>query len=108
MEKVTIDDILKRYGLRLGDLADQMGVHISLLSRIKTDKYPITKETQRRFQKIYKDNELVNGVIHWKAMYEEKVAENNGLKLEIGRLRKKIRNLKRNKIKLIELLSEEW
>ena len=106
MEKVTVEQILKRYGLREGDLAVQIGVSISLISRIKTDFYPVTSDTQYKFQKVYKGCELVNGYIKWKELYLEQVRINEELKQEIKDLKSRLKKIARSREKLSQLLED--
>ena len=95
MEKtlITIEELLKQKGIKLGDLAIELGVSISLLSKIKNRRERITKNMQSLFQDKYPNYELVNGVIKWKELYGKVVKENFELKDVIKEQNKCIENL---------------
>lgn len=76
---ITIEALLKQRGIKLGDLALELGVSISLLSKIKNRRECITNETQQKFQEKYPNYELVNGMVKWKMLYGEVVRKNFAL-----------------------------
>ena len=59
-EEVTVEEITKKFGLTQTSLAAKIGVHSSLITKIKTGDSPVTEDVQEKFQKEFPDFVLVN------------------------------------------------
>lgn len=60
LEKVTVPEILSKFGITQSTLAQRMEVSDGLISKIKTGASPITEEVQEKFQNVFKGYVLVN------------------------------------------------
>lgn len=83
MIDITVQEILDKTGRTLSTTAADLGISISLLSKIKNSVSPITDETQEKFQKLYPHLRLVNGTILWKEKYLEMVDKYAEAKVEL-------------------------
>lgn len=89
-QKMLIQEILDSYSLKLGELADKVGVSISLVSKIKNGDSPITFATYKKFQKAFPNIEVIGGAEKWKMLYLEKLVEIKNLNKTIEELNAKI------------------
>lgn len=71
MIRVTIKEIMEREKLNKSQLAEMVGLSISLLSKIDRDNETITKETRNKFKAVFPQYELYNGAIVWREKYYE-------------------------------------
>ena len=108
MEKITVEEVCKRYSLTLVNLAEEIGVSISLLSKIKNRIEPVTANTQFKFQKVYPDLELVGGKEKWKEMYKKAVEEIKEKEERISELESKIELYERRFKQIKDLSSEPY
>ena len=60
LEKVTVPEILSKFGITQSTLAQRMEVSDGLISKIKNGASPITEEVQEKFQSVFKGYVLVN------------------------------------------------
>ena len=60
LQKVTVSEILSKFGITQSTLAQRMEVSDGLISKIKTGASPITEEVQEKFQNAFKGYILVN------------------------------------------------
>ena len=60
LEKVTVPEILSKFGITQSTLAQRMEVSDGLISKIKTGASSITEEVQEKFQSVFKGYILVN------------------------------------------------
>ena len=59
-EEVTVEEITKKFGLTQVSLAVRIGVHGSLITKIKNGDLAITDDVQEKFQKEFPDFILIN------------------------------------------------
>lgn len=59
-QKITVQEILSKFGITQSTLAQRMGVSNGLISKIKNDGTPITEEIQGKFQRAFNGYVLVN------------------------------------------------
>ena len=59
-QKVTVPEILSKFGITQSTLAQRMEVSDGLISKIKTGASSITEEVQEKFQSVFKGYVLVN------------------------------------------------
>lgn len=102
--EITLKDFLKERSMTLQDLASELGLSISLLSKIKNGVEPISKNTSDIFHKHYKDYKLIGGKEKWKILFINEKKKNLELMAENERLKD---NLKfyRHKFKQIKELA---
>lgn len=60
LEKITVPEILSKFGITQSTLAQRMEVSDGLISKIKTGASPISEEVQEKFQSVFKGYVLVN------------------------------------------------
>ena len=103
-KEITLKDFLKEHSMTLQDLAGELGLSISLLSKIKNGIEPISKNTSDIFHKHYKNYKLIGGKEKWKILFINEKKKNLELKAENDRLKD---NLKfyRHKFKQIKELA---
>lgn len=70
-EKTTMQEMLKRQGWTLSQMAEKLNCSISLISKIQTGSCPITPNFQEKFQEHFPNFELENDKIKWKEKYEQ-------------------------------------
>ncbi len=75
MIRVTIKEIMEREHLNKSQLAEMVGLSISLLSKIDRDNERITLETRKKFKAVFPKYELYNGCILWREKYYEMKAQ---------------------------------
>lgn len=99
--EITLKDFLKERSMTLQDLASELGLSISLLSKIKNGVEPISKNTSDIFHKHYKNYKLIGGKEKWKLLFinEKKknlelIAENERLKNNLKFYRHKFKQIK--------------
>lgn len=99
--EITLKDFLKERSMTLQDLASELGLSISLLSKIKNGVEPISKNTSDIFHKHYKNYKLIGGKEKWKLLFinEKKknlelIAENERLKDNLKFYRHKFKQIK--------------
>lgn len=99
--EITLKDFLKERSMTLQDLASELGLSISLLSKIKNGVEPISKNTSDIFHKHYKNYKLIGGKEKWKILFinEKKknlelIAENERLKDNLKFYRHKFKQIK--------------
>lgn len=102
--EITLKDFLKERSMTLQDLASELGLSISLLSKIKNGVEPISKNTSDIFHKHYKNYKLIGGKEKWKILFINEKKKNLELMAENERLKD---NLKfyRHKFKQIKELA---
>lgn len=102
--EITLKDFLKERSMTLQDLASELGLSISLLSKIKNGVEPISKNTSDIFHKHYKNYKLIGGKEKWKLLFINEKKKNLELMSENERLKD---NLKfyRHKFKQIKELA---
>lgn len=71
MIKITINEFLKLKNITKTQLSFQVGCCISMLSKIEYNQTRITKDFQRKFNAVYPNYEIINGVENWKEKYFE-------------------------------------
>ena len=59
-QKITVPEILSKFGITQSTLAQRMEVSNGLISKIKSGDSPITEEVQEKFQKAFEGYVLVN------------------------------------------------
>ena len=59
-QKITVQEILSKFGITQSTLAQRMEVSNGLISKIKSGDSPITEEVQEKFQKAFEGYVLVN------------------------------------------------
>jgi len=59
-QKITVPEILSKFGITQSTLAQRMEVSDGLISKIKTGASPISEEVQEKFQSVFKGYVLVN------------------------------------------------
>ena len=103
-KEITLKDFLKEKSMTLQELAGELGLSISLLSKIKNGIEPISKNTSDIFHKHYKNYKLIGGKEKWKILFMNEKEKNLELKAENDRLKD---NLKfyRHKFKQIKELA---
>ena len=103
-KEITLKDFLKERGMTLTDLASELDVSISLLSKIKNGIEPISNNTSDVFEKHYKGYKLIGGKEKWKLLFINEKKKNLELQAENERLKD---NLKfyRHKFKQIKELA---
>ena len=103
-KEITLKDFLKEHSMTLQALAGELGLSISLLSKIKNGIEPISKNTSDIFHKHYKNYKLIGGKEKWKILFINEKKKNLELKAENDRLKD---NLKfyRHKFKQIKELA---
>jgi len=104
LKEITIKEFLKEQRLTLSELAEELGLSISLLSKIKNGIEPITKNTRDIFHEHFKEYKLIGGKEKWKVLFLEEKKKNLEMQDEIKRLKE---NLKfyRHKFKQIRELA---
>lgn len=70
-QKTTMQEMLKRQGWTLSQMAEKLDCSISLISKIQTGTCPITPNFQEKFQEHFPNFELENDKIKWKEKYEQ-------------------------------------
>lgn len=103
-KEITLKDFLQEKSMTLQELAGELGLSISLLSKIKNGIEPISKNTSDVFHKHYKNYKLIGGKEKWKILFINEKKKNLELKAENDRLKD---NLKfyRHKFKQIKELA---
>lgn len=103
-KEINLKDFLKEKSMTLQELAGELGLSISLLSKIKNGIEPISKNTSDVFHKHYKNYKLIGGKEKWKILFMNEKEKNLELKAENDRLKD---NLKfyRHKFKQIKELA---
>lgn len=103
-KEITLKDFLKENSMTLQELAGELGLSISLLSKIKNGIEPISKNTSDVFHKHYKNYKLIGGKEKWKILFINEKKKNLELQAENDRLKD---NLKfyRHKFKQIKELA---
>ena len=76
-EKTTMQEMLKRQGWTLSQMAEKLNCSISLISKIQTGSCPITPNFQEKFQEHFPNFELENDKIKWKDKYEQLEVKHN-------------------------------
>ena len=104
LKEITLKDFLQEKSMTLQELAGELGLSISLLSKIKNGIEPISKNTSDVFHKHYKNYKLIGGKEKWKILFINEKKKNLELKAENDRLKD---NLKfyRHKFKQIKELA---
>ena len=104
---MTIDDLLKREGMKLKDLAIKLDVSISLLSKIKNGVGPITARTYKILKEAYPNDSFEGGSVKWKSLYLSKTDECELLIDEIEQLKNQINFYKEKLRKIREVAIDE-
>ena len=101
MEQMTVDDILKAKGWKLEQLANELGVSISLISKIKNGVSPLTNDVRSRFEEKLPQWKVVDSSIHWKELFQSKCNDNfvlldiiHSKDAEIKELKEKLEKIK--------------
>lgn len=94
MIKITINEFLKLKNITKTQLSFQVGCCISMLSKIQNNQTRITKEFQKKFNSVYPNYQLVNGVENWKEKYLEMIAKYNELTKQYNSATREINHLK--------------
>lgn len=104
LKEITIKEFLEEQRLTLSELAEELGLSISLLSKIKNGIEPISKNTRDIFHEHFKEYKLIGGKEKWKILFINEKKKNLELKAENDRLKD---NLKfyRHKFKQIRELA---
>jgi len=97
MIKITINEFLKLKHLTKTQLSFQVGCCISMLSKIQNNQTRITKDFQRKFNAVYPNYQIINGVENWKKKYQDLMAKYNELSNDY-KIAKREMNLLKNAI----------
>ena len=103
-KEITLKDFLKEKSMTLQELAGELGLSISLLSKIKNGIEPISKNTSDVFHKHYKNYKLIGGKEKWKILFMNEKKKNLELKAENDRLKDNL-NFYKHKFKQIKELA---
>lgn len=103
-KEITLKDFLKEKSMTLQELAGELGLSISLLSKIKNGIEPISKNTSDIFHKHYKNYKLIGGKEKWKILFMNEKEKNLELKAENDRLKDNL-NFYKHKFKQIKELA---
>lgn len=94
MIKITINEFLKLKNLTKTQLSFQVGCCISMLSKIEYNQTRITRDFQKKFNSVYPNYEIVNGVENWKEKYLEMTAKYLEVNKKYNIAKREINNLK--------------
>lgn len=70
MKTLTIEQLLKEYSCTEQDLADRVGLSVSMISKLKNGGVSVTDETQNRFFKAFQC-EIMSPQLRIKRAYDD-------------------------------------
>ncbi len=79
MIEIRLHEFMREKHYSVTQLAEVVGVSISLISKIKNNQTVITPEFEDKFNRKFPDYKLIGGMPKWKKKYMEVLRENRRL-----------------------------
>ena len=106
MIEIRLQEFMREKHYSVTQLAEVVGVSISLISKIKNNQVVITPEFEDKFNRRFSEYKLIGGMPKWKKKYLEVLRENRRLEEALKESETKRAEMEVNYKKIFMIASE--